>query len=528
MARYDPQVGHWSYWTQAIGNAFPHWHAARKNPIGRTQTFLNVAGIGIEGLHRSILEFRRNAYLETANLFQPSSAFRVPVSRPARVNTSDFPRRNLLYNPDFSISGPARTKIPLGWDVNGASTTGVVDRYAANAFTGTGCVRFTADNGEDCYLQQEVTTSDGGVSTAANSVTGSIWVLLPYTASSTSIGQLQVTINHADGTSSSGTSSVPEGTGGGWRRVSVTLTTTKRIQSLEIQVLLDNDSGSTKEMFIDAAQLEFGKLSPWTPNAGALPHWFERPSLGPVFAESVSSGTSRTVGSVTYDEYVHNRIWLTPWVADWWERALPTRVGTLAAYAGSEVGTEREIWGFNADVDTRERRTMKYTIADNRLKLVDAVTPVDVYYSFKIAERWFDNDGFDRYAIWDEEPGGYTVTFEAFTIHRDRIWLIVKEVYNSTTYRTLKIVRPSPSGWVLADDTITDYLEVLADFDTGLNTGTCTSVRFADGNENLLLLTIDASEYSLDVFYDYAFFDPNNTGSLLLRHAYTGDTLVLT
>ena len=119
--RYDPQIGHWSYWTQAIGNAYPPWHAARRNPIGRTQTFLNAAGIGIEGVHREMLKLRRNAYLTTSDTFQPDRAYRLPVTRELHENAQDFERYNLLINPDFSLQGPAREQLPLAWSKRGGS-----------------------------------------------------------------------------------------------------------------------------------------------------------------------------------------------------------------------------------------------------------------------------------------------------------------------------------------------------------------------------------------------------------------------
>ena len=526
MARYDPQVGHWSFWTQAIGNAFPAWHAARKNPIGRTQVLLNAAAIGVEDVHRQILEYRRNAYLETANLFQPGKAFRIAVARRARSSPSDFPRQNLLYNADFSIPGPARLGTALGWDATG--TTGTSRRYAANAFTGTGCMRLHAAAGQECFLRQRVPASEGGTSTAPTTVSASLWVLLPYAVSNIGVGTLEVTVENADGSSASATVAIPAGTGGAWRRLSVPVTTSRRVQDVAIEIHLDNDTGAAIEMFADAAQLEFGAVTPWAINPGALPVWLERPSLGPVFVEAVAPAVDRTVGAVTYAEHAHRRIWLTPWAPDWWLRAMPTRVGSIAAYSGSATGTTRNLWGFRADPDTRSRRTSRYVVEDNRIKLVDANTPVDVHESFKLAERWFDNDGFDRYAVWDEEPGGYTVTIEALTIHRDRLWIVVKETWQSVTYRTLKIARTAPSGWVLADPDITNYLEVLADFDMGLNTGTCTSVAFAEGRDDLLLLTIGGSPYSIDVFYDYAFFSEDDLGALLLRHDYQGDTIVLT
>ena len=540
--RYDPQVGHWSYWTQALGNAFPVWHGARRNPIGLTQTFLNHAAIGIEGAVLQALRARRNFFVQTCDGFQPAKSYVIPLTRAPR-EPGNVPRYNLLVNADFSIPGLVRYGTPAFWSKRGSATTGTVEMYSANALTGSGSVHFTLGTSEEAYLHQHVDgvfgeTRDGQ---QVAELTASIWVLIPRVSTETdATGDLTLTVVYEDGSGEAFQTELPTGTDGGWHRLSVTGRATKRMVSADFQIHVVNGSGGSLEVFVDAAQLESGPtVRPWMPMGDHTPTWWDNIDLSPVYLHAIGPASSITKGagfaSVTYDEYEHVRVWVAKSESDWWLNSLPTRVETMTVDLTDDVAAIRSIWGFEAETDTRERRTTKLSVntTTNRVDLVDNLVS-DVYESYQLAERFLDQDDRLRYAVWEEEDSAnFNRTLECLTIHRDRLWVVSQENYLGVDYRVLKICRPHSNSYVLADEDLPNYLEVLQDYNLDISgvdvTGvSCTSIGFVEGNENKVLLTMDGTVYAAPLYYDYAYWSPARELELLARHEYDGYSLVVT
>lgn len=536
-ARYEGQVGHWSYWTQALGNAFPIWHGARRNPIGLTQTFLNHAAIGLEGAAIQALRARRNFFVQTADAFQPAKSYLVPLTRAPR-ELGNVPRYNLLANADFSLPGLARYGTPVFWSKRGSATTGTVEMYSANALTGSGCALLSTGVGEEAYLHQSIEGAFGETRDGQQvaELTASLWILVPRQATETdTTGYFSLTLAYEDGSGETFRITLPTGTDGGWRRISVTGRATKRAIGADVQIHVVNGSGGLLEVFADAAQLEMGStVRPWMPMADYAPTWWNNFDLSPAYLHAIGSASSITKGagpaSVTYDEYEHIRVWVAKSEGDWWLDALPTRTGTMAADLTDDVAAIRSIWGFVAETESRERRTTKLAVntTTNTIDLVDNLVP-DVYESYQLAESLLDQDDRLRYAVWEEEDSAnFSRTLECLTIHRDRLWVVSLETYLSTTYRVLKICRPHSNSYVLADEDLPNYLEVLQDYNLGVTSGSCTAIGFVEGNENKVLLTIDAVVYTVPLYYDYAFWSASRELELLSRHEYSGYDLVVT
>jgi hypothetical protein len=529
--RYPAQDGWWSYWTQAVGNAYPLWHAARRNAIGMTQTFLNHLGMGLESAQREFVKFRKNLYVGSADLFQPERAYRLPINKKLRTDIADLEQYNLLLNSDFSLHGPSRYDMPAFWSSRGTATTGTVSSYSANALTGSHCVKMEAAQGEECYLHQSMPAQMGQTTADVQDlwVTGSAWVLIPQPATyEDATGELVLSILYENGTGTVEKTTLPTNTVGAWKRVTVTKQATARIVSVDLMVHVQNDASGTLEVFVDAMQVETGERArPWMPNPASMPWWWDVLPLPPIYLHAIDAGTERSINGVTYTEYPHTRVWVTTAQEDWWDSALPTRVGDLVASVAGYNYTTRNVWGFVAEPDARLRFTTKFVVNSNKVNLVQKLTPADVMYEFQLAEQFLDNDLRTRYAVWEEEDASFSRTIEALTIHRDRLWLVALETYQDTTRRVLKVCRPHSNSYVLADVDLPNYLEVIQDFSLSTASGSCTDMAFVDGQDNLMMLVIDATEYELPLYYDYAYFSGSRINELLLRHEYSGDSLVL-
>jgi hypothetical protein len=532
--RYKPQVGYWTPFAQVVGNEFPLWHAGRTNFFSRTQRFLNILSHPLWEFDQRLQYDRRNRYISTVDMFQPDSAHRIGVNVPLQLDSKDVTDpKNLLANPDFSIPGLARYNMPWRWTDRFTATTGTVAHYEDNALMGSGCVRMFAAAGKSCFLRQNVQKTLG----VNDSVTASAFVLVPIPETAgTSEGDLVITVLYADGTSKMQKTALPGGTDGAWRRISATITPTKRVVRVDFMIAIVNELAHDYEVFVDACQLELGTApTSFFRRRGERLHWMdpdERPA--PYFVEALGSASSRTVEHVTgspttYSEYQRYRIWPTQDVYQWWLNAIPTRVDTMAVDSESLEANVQFRYGFEASPHDRARRAAIFQISSDKTKIEWAIeeTPIDVLFSYQLADHHMDGGNWDEYGIADVEDTSYSIAIEAITLHKDLLWVVAKETWNSTTLRVLKVCLPFQRPDVLADSAQPNFLEVLQDYDLGLATGTVSAIGFAEGDDSKLLLTLDGGEYVAQLWYDYALYDEEVATSTLLRHNYQGKDLVL-
>lgn len=535
--RCDPQVGYWSPFAPVVGGEFPFWHAARSNQFSRTQRLINVWAQPIWEFDQLLQYERRNRFISTVDMFQPDASHRVPVTVELHNEGRNVVRpKNLLRNPDFSIPALARYNMPWRWTDRFTATTGTVTHYPTNSLVGYGSVRMFAANGKNCYLRQNVLKTFG----VNDSVTGSAWVLIPITENTSEEDStkraLVLTALYADGTCATSRTALPSGTAGSWRRISCTLTPTKRVARIDFLVVIENDLGHDYEVFVDACQLELGKAATsFERRLDESPFWMvQNGNQVPYFIEALGAGTSRQVehvsgDQVSYTEYERYRIWPTGDQHDWWLNALPTRVDTPTVDASGLQSTVRTRYGFHSDVEDRSRRAAKFQISSDKgsIEWVVEDTPIDVIFSYAIGDHFMDGGNFDEYGVPGEEDGSYDITIEALTVHKDLVWVVALETWNGTTIRVLKVLRPFQRPDILADNAQVNFLENIQDYNLGLSTGTVSAIGFAEGDDTKLLLTLDGTEYVAQLWYDYAFFDREVATSTLLRHNYQGQDLVM-
>jgi len=533
--RCEAQVGWWSHWTQAIANGLPLWHAGRNNEFCRTQRLINIFAQEIEEADRLLQEERRNRFIGTVDIFQPDKSYRIPITVPLRDQPQYSESKNLVANSDFSIPGLARYNVPWGWTDRMTATTGLVEHYTANALTGTGCVRMKADAGEVCYLRQLVHSTLG----AEDCVTASAWVNVPVPVDaprSTDSAKyaLVLTVLYADGTTTTSRVAIPAATAGGWRRIETTVSCDRRVFRADVMFVVDNEDGdSTWEVFVDGVQLEGapGATSYERPLT-ELPHWLENRNRSLFYLQAVGAATERTVEHesgypLTYSEYQHTKVWITQDKFDWWLQAVPTRTGSITATSGLS-GTTRTRWGFEAESETKVRRNAAFQIGDNQIQYVVEDTPADILFSHDIADHFMDGADTlrDEYGIYADDDESFSVTIEALTVHRNMLWVVVKETFEGSTIRVLKVLRPAQRPDVLADDDQDNFLETIQDFRLDDADGTVTSVAFVEGNDAKLVMQKGDDQYSLDLYFDYAFWTTDLVTAALLRHNYSAELVV--
>jgi len=532
--RYEPQVGYWTPFGQVVGNEFPPWHAARTNFFSRTQRFLNVLAHPLWEYDQKLQFHRRNSFISTMDIFQPDTAHRIGVNvEVQRDFGNENNPKNLLSNPDFSIPALARHSIPWRWTDRLSATTGTVEHYEDNALMGTGCIKMLASTGESCFLRQNVRKTLG----INDSVTASAWVLVPIPVAEevVSPAELVMTLFYIDGTSVMEKTTLPGGTDGAWQRMSVTITPTKRVARVDFMISIVSSLTHDFEMFVDACQLELGTApTSFFRRRGERPHWIEDERPAPYFVEALGAAASRTVEHVsgsptTYNEYERYRIWPTTSTFTWWGNAIPTRLDTIAVDADSLEANVLFRYGFEANSVDRARRAAMFQISTDQTKIEWVVeeTPIDVIFDYQIADHHMDGGNWDEYGILGEEDENSTIVIEALTIHKDLLWIVVLETWNSVTKRVLKVCKPFQRPDVLADSDQENFLEALQDYDLGLATGTISAIGFAEGDDSKLLLTRDGVGYVAQLWYDYAFYDEEVATSALLRHNYEGKDLVL-
>jgi hypothetical protein len=329
---------------------------------------------------------------------------------------------------------------------------------------------------------------------------------------------------------------LPSGTDGAWRRVEVTLTPTQRVARIDFMVVVDNDLGHDYEIFVDACQLELGMAATsFDRKLDESPFWMaQNGRQSPFFLEALGAAAERTVehivgDEITYNEYPRYRIWATNDQFDWWLNSIPTRADSPVEDEDDLEATVRTRYGFGTNPEDRSRRAAVFQISDDATKIqwVYEETPIDVIFEYQIADHFMDGGFYNEYGIPAEEDENFEIEIEAITVHKDMVWAVAKETWNGVTKRVLKILLPFQRPDVLADDDQPNFLETVRDIDLAYTSGSVTAIGFVDGDDTKLQMTIDGTDYIVNLWYDYVFFDRDVATSALLRHNYGSQDLVM-
>jgi hypothetical protein len=554
--RCSPLAGRWGDWTQKVANKLPQWHAGRKNrESGDYQDFLNGMTMSFDDINQEVLRARRNRYPSTADTFQPYRAYRANVE----VDIDGLTKHkssNLFLNSDFSQLRTARYRLPAHWSDLKTKTTGTVKAFdhanidTGDPVVGSHAVELNATDGTAGYLHQSrrVTLPAGG------DMTVSAWVNVPIdtavvaaeTVNAFRAG-LYASIMYVDGSSNSCRVAFPNTTTGHWERVSATMSVDKPVMNYSVMINVTGQ-GRDNIALVDAIQLEAGShATAWRDNPDDGPWYLDVDSSverrGPLDVHSIFTGTfymSRTVESEStqWQAYPKTRLFYTRKVQDFGDLAIPTReTGVGATYTAATLPTtiNNKKYGQYTEEVTKKSWVTHWRISPDTGNQIQRYIPEtqDIIGTYKIADRDLDQDGNTQYGVPQDQyasgAGHFTSTIRDFTILNGKMWLLMREVLDSSTPNTHLVLK------IVSLDALphSNFLECVHDIH--LSTAIAANdtllvvndVSHIQGRPDQLLLTTAAGPayFRVDFAYDY-YMLAESEGQVITRHKYEGPILI--
>lgn len=532
--RWDRKAGFWAYSTQEIGNIFPRWHAARLNTGGNTQELINAWGIGFDKMKMQFGRFRRDLFIDTAELEQPDVFYHAGT-----VDIGDAPEKdrfkNLLSNPAFSHRGLARRNTPIDWTTWRAKTTGIVSLVDEPVFVGSHSVKLHAAAGESCYLAQSVQTPiEKGYS-----LTASFWYLVPIPEGVVEKDEhragIYMMVMYTNGSADIVRKALDLGTDGKWRRAAVTLDLTKEVFSITVAIQIENDTANPIRIYAGAAQLERSKVpTPWSESFRTIvPYQNEDSIVGAPVDVYVDYGTTEKTETivpghpVTYDARSGRTLLQVKDTFALWYDAIPTKATpTLVTDVPDAKTYDQFGWYSNPE---RERFNTRWRVTDNKIEQYNASIPAETICLWDIGELYLDEDFRVTVGIYSsDEDSSFSRTIEAVMVFKELLWVLCKEVEDGVTTRVLKIVDPW-SRWPvpLAYDQELPclHLECLGDVDVGISTGSADYIGVLTEDPDKLLIRVSDVYYTVALEFDRYVFDYQRA-RIITRSAFTGGELV--
>lgn len=521
--RWERQFGWWAWSTQSIGNLFPRWHMARLNVKGDTQKLINAWGMSFDRVTLGYLAFRKEIYLATADLAQPDIFYHGNM---LDIGFDVKKRPNLLQNPSMSMCQIARRKHPTWWSTRKAGTTGEVVLVESPTFIGTHSARMTVEPGEEAYLQQAVFLSFP----SETKISFSIWYMVPVAIDQeeedSDLACIYLSIMYASSKMSVTKVPLKIGTGGQWVQASVSVELTEEMYMAKAVVALRGGNQSLR-VYVGAAQLESGDVTPWSEND--FPKLVAFPGLGgtyPVDAyvelDEEATGEETFIGdAVAWTSKKKRALFPVSSQDDYWGQMVPTRATASDDLPSS---TERTILGWYSTVEGESWST-SWAIQGNKLVQRNAAITNEILAEFDIGEFWLDEDEPSVIGLLtsDEDPG-FSRVLEALTVHKNLLWVVCKETENGTTSRVLKVLKPW-SRWSLPnayDQGIPNmHLECLGDVLLPVSSGTVDYLAFSEDRPDSIVIRLDDEFTAIDLWFDYA-MHVTPERQVILRHDYDG------
>lgn len=532
--RWERKTGFWAFSTQEIGNMFPRWHAARLNTAGNTQELINGWGMGFDHAKLQFARFRKQLFIDTAELTEPD-LFRhgsvLDYGRDVEKNRT----KNLLSNPSFAYRGLARRNTPIFWSTYRAKTTGEVVLVDSPVFIGSHSARLHAEPGEEAYLSQTVSR----VVEHSRSITASLWYMVPIPEdvleSEEHRAGICLTVVYANGQADIVRAALDLGTGGRWRRASVTLELTHELFACTFGIQIENDLDDPIRVYAGAAQLEVNpEVTPWSESEFTfLPYQTEDVIVGAPCDVYIDYGTQEVTEEivedepVTYDARSGRTLTYVTSQNVLWEDLVPTKV-TATLLDESPDAETFDNFGWYANPE-RERFNTRWRITDNKVEQFNADIPAETICMWDIGELHLDED----FRLWlgiaaDEEFPSFTRTLEALCVFKNKIWVLCKETEDGVTKRVLKVLDPW-SRWAIPlayDQQLTSlHLECIGDVDVGMSSGTADFLGVLTADPDVMIMRVDDSYYELDLEFAHYAFD-HFRGQVITRHAFAGGELV--
>lgn len=530
--RWLRQNGSWGWTTQELGNEFPRWHMARLNPGGPSQQLISSWGHHIDKMKLEFGKFRKTLFLETAPVDEADVFEHAGV---ADWKESSKFRYNILSNPAFSMRGLARRQTPMWWNSGKAHTTGTFE-LTRRALLGTYSVKLTAAQDEECYLSQE-----RRIELVPGSITLSAWYMSPMPedtiSTDASLYGLFLRVVYADGTSEMFTDGLLIGTDGDWVRATTTATLAKEVYSVKAGIYLKNPDAQTVVVYIGGMQLEEGEAATsWSSSPLSRRPFVEEylPFTHPIDAyidegSETESEEVVTGSAVSFTTKRIRELYLTQRHETFWEDVVPDSI-EISASTGTPMVSQQLQFGWYATPEEYRTWNTSWRIVSNTLQQYNSDISNETIGEFKIGEFWLDEDGTTNVGVLDSsEDPGFSRTLETFTFIRQRLWLVCKETEGGVTKRILKILDPW-SRWPLPiayDQALACvHLETIGDVEIPNSSGTASFLGALESDPDKLMITIDGSDYILDLKYDY-FMLATNERRAIVRSSHEGTLLTV-
>lgn len=481
MALVDPRATFFAEETQRINNRLPQFHAGRRL---RTSNWAKVTndlwGITVEDYSEQEERGFRNRFLPTARMDEPDL---LRVANLPQGTDMEPPANNINALRNGSFEARSRIdKVGDYWDHVG--TVGV----EATALFGATAPTLSPIASETARITQTITTDPWGT---GDSRSFSAWYRIATWAGGTipsASHGLIVSVTFSDSTTTTFRAPFAQDTGDKWRRVTLTVTPTKTVDSYIVQLETARSAGFDIDVpiRIDAVQAQQGSVATsWKSNLNDRPNWFDDDYFTPI----------------NFDAPVP--VFITNDLREFYHEAVPTRINRLtnrnvatSSNRGGGVGTatdfHRRDWVFQWDIDT----------ALNKIRKI-GVDPLDVYASFDISLFTGTASG----PQFEEGVSGLTYRCVAQFAR----WLyVVHEIpdLNGSTVMALSVVDPrvpypSPS-----------YYEAKMTIELPIPVQDYHACFFRVEDPQHIYIQTPDTEYTIRLFHDYAMLDPNRLQAL--------------
>lgn len=297
----------WDPATQRIANNLPQWHPGRRLRSSNWQRFMNLVGLGLGKIAKKLQDTADSLFLSICPTNEIDLVGRVWPD-PYKI-TQAKDSRNLLINPTFSLQHQIFSN-PDGWAL---SSTDEWHYDETQTLFGRKSLRTAPGVGESSALVQEIDIELG----VGETLTGSAYYRTTNSPVPTAVPAsvdfaLQVIALYEDGTSARASVTLDPETDSGWYDATVTLTATANVVKAWLVVNVDHITAlGAFDIWFSGAQLERGNKATPLHLGPSYPHWM-------VHGADVNLEPS-------------SDLWLTTSRAEFYEEAIPTRVGDASA-----------------------------------------------------------------------------------------------------------------------------------------------------------------------------------------------------
>jgi hypothetical protein len=525
-----------------IANSFQDWNAIRNCDNSTGQFFINSLAFNIEHAANYWKTFRKELFLDTADLSQVDYVGRIGM--PDYIKLDKFDDKNILSNGAFEYSTTARLNLPEAWTDKWSYTTGEVFYTNEDSLVAGGVVKIVSPVGAiSCIAQTQQIVLNRGTN-----LTLSVWYKNDISSdrnSSTPYAYLKLLTVNDSGHTYEYKTPLNIGTNLNWNRAYVTQVLTEDIGKVEARVEIESSEqfGDTNNWYyIGALQLEKSDYpTSFSHKSYDVPEWmrhmevYTRPSFSMVRIydrEGVigyDDLTPTCTGVLIKSHPVHyiedRNLFLD-------NGLVPTRIEEIYTTGGTSA-TSNNILGIFASPLYRPREKGWALWGNTGFFTYEFPNQEDTGRFYNIADYGIDklptNNNFAfaqqdlhlKRTVSSSDPQqtglGYSLDLKTFTINKGFIWAIGTETYTGSTINVLKIIDPKT-------EYNSTYLEVVRDFRLEYS-GVPTAVGFVTNTPNQLVVSLSGNPaYSgclINLYYDYFTID-RETRQAFTRELYNG------